>query len=129
MIEPVEIKIVIAGSRTLTPNVDDIDRALEEFAIAWRPFIVVSLVSGRAPGADRAGEAWARARGVPIKPYPAEWHLYGNGAGHRRNTTMSIAGDALLAFWNGHSPGTRDMIRKMQAAGKPHYVKRVDDRI
>lgn len=120
------VRLVIAGSRHLTPNVDDIDRALAVARIAWlRDDNVAAVISGCAPGVDTAGEEWARARGVAVLPYPAEWSRFGNAAGMKRNARMADAGDALLAFWNGHSPGTRDMIRQMERRGKPLYVVRV----
>lgn len=118
------MKLIIAGSRTLTPNVDDIDAALAAWARV-AGIRITAIVSGKAPGADTAGEEWARARGIPVLPYPAEWERFGTAAGPKRNARMADAGDALLAFWNGHSPGTRDMIRQMERRGKPMWIVRV----
>lgn len=120
------MRLIIAGSRHLTPNVDDIDRALAVARLAWLcDEDVRAVVSGCAPGVDTAGEAWARARGVAVLPYPAEWSRFGSAAGMKRNARMADAGDRLIAFWNGHSPGTHDMIRQMERRGKPIYVVRV----
>jgi hypothetical protein len=39
---------------------------------------------------------------------------------------MAQAGDVLLAFWKGRSPGTQHIIGCMQQLGKPVVVIRVD---
>jgi len=39
---------------------------------------------------------------------------------------MAQAGDMLLAFWDGQSPGTRHLITCMQQLGKPVVVIRTD---
>ena len=38
------------------------------------------------------------------------WNVYGKSAGYRRNVEMGLYGDALIAFWDGFSKGTRLMI-------------------
>jgi hypothetical protein len=35
---------------------------------------------------------------------------------------MSEYADALLAFWDGTSPGTKNMIKCMKLEGKPYKV-------
>jgi uncharacterized phage-like protein YoqJ len=52
--------------------------------------------------------------------YPANWRKYGKRAGHRRNQQMADNADALIALWDGESPGTRDMIRRME--NKPTII-------
>jgi len=39
---------------------------------------------------------------------------------------MAQAGDMLVAFWDGQSPGTQHMIGCMQQLGKPVVVIRTD---
>ena len=80
-------------------------------------------VSGGARGADRRGEAYARARGRRCEVLAADWTT-GRGAGYERNRRMAAVADALVAFWDGQSRGTADMIRLMQTAGKPVRVVR-----
>jgi hypothetical protein len=36
--------------------------------------------------------------------------MYGKGAGYIRNATMAKNADAVIAFWDGNSPGTKHMI-------------------
>ena len=46
----------------------------------------------------------------PIKRFPADWENLGRGAGYVRNVQMAFYADALIAFWDGESRGTKHMI-------------------
>jgi len=74
----------------------------------------IEIVSGRANGADRLGELFAKDYNLKIKYFPADWDLYGKSAGYRRNGDMAkyAAEDngVLVAFWDGKSKGTKHMI-------------------
>lgn len=61
-------------------------------------------------GADFLGEKYAAEKGYPVKPFPADWKKFGKSAGPIRNREMGAYGDAGIGFWDGHSPGTKDMI-------------------
>lgn len=63
-----------------------------------------------AQGADMLGEKYAKECGYEIHYYPADWKQYGRRAGPIRNEKMAQAADALVAFWDGSSPGTKNMI-------------------
>lgn len=97
----------------------DVRRAMA--AIDWE---VTEVVSGGARGADTLGEKWASDRKIPIKRFPADWSI-GKHAGHVRNAEMAEYGDALVALWNGISPGTRSMIKMAQLRGLKVFVYRV----
>src|SRR5262249_60988073 len=77
----------------------------------------VSILSGRAAGADAMGEAYAVDRGYNVLRFEARWDLFGKSAGPLRNQQMAEADDALVAFWNGRSRGTADMIARAKARG------------
>jgi glycerophosphoryl diester phosphodiesterase len=81
-----------------------------------------TVVSGTAAGADSWGEAWACWYGVPVERFPAHWTTYGRSAGARRNRQMARGADALVAVWDGVSPGTRDMIDVATRAGLRVFV-------
>jgi hypothetical protein len=98
------MRTIIAGSRTAT-NYDDLPRAIA--SASWRPTLVIS---GSARGADVLGERWARENNIPLRLMPANWAKNGDCAGYIRNVEMAHHADALLALWNGKSPGTRHMI-------------------
>lgn len=85
------------------------------------------IVQGGAPGVDRVAATWARTHGVACREYPAQWNQFGTAAGRMRNMAMAKEADALVAFWNGESPGTSNMIRQMQIAKKPIFVAYYDE--
>ena len=101
------MRCIIAGSRDAT-------KWQVRFAIVacdWS-LDITEVVSGGARGADRYGEEWARACDIPVRKFPALWGKYGKSAGQRRNTQMAQNADALIAIWDGVSPGTEDMIQQ-----------------
>jgi hypothetical protein len=76
---------------------------------------VAAVVSGGADGVDAAAAALADVGGVPLTVLEPDWDTYGEAAGPRRNTKIVQRADAVLAFWNGTSPGTRDTLAKARA--------------
>ena len=70
----------------------------------------IEIMSGTAIGADRLGERFAMYRQLTIHRFPADWDTHGKSAGYKRNEEMAIFGDALIAFWDGKSKGTKHMI-------------------
>lgn len=115
------MKLCIAGSRNIEPSLEYIAQALGggDEDEAWHP---THIISGGARGADRAGEDWAFANGVPVVVMPAQWGQHGKKAGPIRNKEMATEADALLAFWDGVSSGTAHMIATMRTLGKPVRV-------
>lgn len=75
---------------------------------------ITEVVCGKAKGADSLGEDWAIENGIPVDEYPADWARYGRGAGPVRNKQMADNADALIAFWDGYSKGTWNMIQLAQ---------------
>ena len=51
-----------------------------------------------------------------------DYPRYGRGAPFRRNLEIATHADALLAFWDGQSRGTRHTIELCRAAGMPVTV-------
>ncbi len=117
-----EYKLIVAGSRNFQ-NYPLLKVKLDLFLKGRLPF--VEIVSGHAQGADQLGEKYAQERGLVLKTFPAEWAKWGRGAGLLRNGEMAAYADALIAFWDGKSRGTADMIKKMRQAGKPFKVVEV----
>lgn len=108
-------RVIVAGSRSF----DDFDlmtRKLDALLASLpRP---VEIVSGTARGADRMGEAYAKAHQWPCSRHPAQWDLYGKKvAGHIRNQHMAWYASHLVAFHDGQSTGTRNMIATARADG------------
>ena len=84
----------------------------------------IIIVSGHAPGADLIGEQYARDRKYGCSIYPAMWSKYGKAAGPMRNRQMAEQSQALIAFWNGTSKGTKNMIETARELGLLVRVKR-----
>ncbi len=79
------------------------------------------IVSGHADGADKLGERYAAERGLALTVMPADWGRNGKAAGVLRNQSMLDyacgATPLLVAFWDGWSRGTADMIRRARNRG------------
>ena len=113
------MRTIIAGSRGVT-SPDAV-----EAAVFGASFPVSVVLSGTARGVDRLGEDWARANGVPVERYPAGWNTYGKSAGYRRNEEMASRAEALIAIWDGESPGTKHMIDIARRKGLRVYVDQI----
>lgn len=112
------MKLIIAGSRDVY-DVALVAKVVEESGIDVSK--VTEVVSGHANGIDKAGEEWAKVRGIPVKTFPAKWRQYGNAAGPIRNAEMAEYADYLIAITTG-GPGTTDMIFQMTKRKKPQYT-------
>lgn len=114
------MKIGIVGSRSFD------DRAKGFCAIAWilhkRGISMSLMVSGGAAGADRIGEEYADANGIPKLVYPADWKRYGRQAGFIRNGYIIRDSDIIIALWDMKSHGTKDDLTKAADYGKPSYI-------
>ena len=109
-------KIIVAGSRNfqnyplLCKEIDKVRDKIE------------CIVSGDAKGADTLGCTYAYDNNIPVKHFPADWTKYGMAAGYIRNHEMGDYADELIAFWDGTSPGTKDMIDYMTKLNKKVVV-------
>lgn len=84
----------------------------------------IQIVCGMARGADKLGEQYAKERGYKVIYMPADWDIDGRSAGFKRNIKMAEYADALVAFWDGKSSGTRHMIETAKFKGLDIRVKR-----
>ena len=110
--------VIVAGSR----NFNDYELLTAKLDKILSKRDNVQIVSGGARGADSLGERYAKEHNLPLKIFPANWDLYGRSAGYRRNEQMAEYADALVAFWDGESHGTKHMIETAQAMGLPLRV-------
>ncbi len=100
------MKVIIAGGRTFKDYVTM--RNYCDLILSNQKDI--EIVSGTANGADKLGEQYAREKRYALKQFPADWDTYGKGAGYKRNEQMALYADALIAFWDKKSRGTKHMI-------------------
>ena len=106
------VLLVVAGTREYA-NQEEIWARLDKYhARCKEQGIDLVIIEGEARGPDLISRWWAEARGVPFKPFPADWDEHGKAAGFIRNELMAKAGTHVLAFWDGVSNGTNDMIER-----------------
>lgn len=70
----------------------------------------IKICCGMARGADKLGSVYAKRKGHGVMNFPANWDKHGKAAGIIRNKQMGDYADALIAFWDGSSRGTKHMI-------------------
>lgn len=100
------MKIIIAGSR----NFNDYNLLKSKCNFFLKNQDHIEIVSGMARGADQLGLQYASENNCPVTKFPADWKNFGTKAGYIRNLQMAVYADALIAFWNGKSRGTKMMI-------------------
>lgn len=102
------MKIIIAGSRSF----NDYNLLLSECNNFLKLHNITNpeIVSGTANGADKLGEQFAKQYNFKLAKFPANWNLHGKSAGYKRNQQMAEYADALIAFWDTQSKGTKHMI-------------------
>ena len=65
---------------------------------------------------------------MTCKVFPADWKKWGKAAGPIRNREMLLyakeRAPVIVAFWNGISSGTRDMIEQAENAGVEVHIVR-----
>lgn len=113
------MKLIIAGSRDFADY--DLLKKSVDALIGEEP---VEIISGGARGADSLGKWYATVNNFPVTTVLPDWKKYGRAAGPLRNGEMAKIADTLIAFWDGESSGTRDMIRQATEKGlRVHVVK------
>ena len=100
-------RVIIAGGRDFN-DYERLERSMDKLLVNITEDVAV--VCGMAHGADTLGETYAKNRGYIVHYFPADWEKFGKSAGYKRNEQMAQNADALVAFWNGNSRGTKHMI-------------------
>ena len=106
-------KVIIAGSRGFS-NYKLLREKCNEYLREKRKEYNIIIISGGARGADTLGEKYAQDEGFSLEVFQANWNKFGKSAGFRRNEQMAEVADALIAFWDGKSHGTKHMIEIME---------------
>jgi len=115
-------RVIICGGRDFCDKelcFKALDKLLEEFDN-------LEIVSGHAKGADAFGEEYARIHFLKTAIFKPDWKKYGRGAGPIRNSEMlkyAMEGiPVVIAFWNGKSKGTQNMIDRARKANAKVYI-------
>lgn len=117
------MKVLVCGSR----GFNDL-QLLEGVLDALGP---TEIIHGDARGADRIAGAYAERLGIVCRRFPAAWETYGRRAGYVRNQQMLDEGqpDIVIAFWDGESKGTWNMIRLAEKSKIPVKVVYPEDKL
>ena len=108
------MKIIIAGTRTFN-DYELLKKICDEtFADNLEEN---EIVSEGAKGADLLGERYAKEKGYKITRFIPDWNQFGKSAGPIRNREMAKYADGLIAFWDGESRGTKNMIEEAKREG------------
>jgi hypothetical protein len=120
------LNIIVAGSRTFTDFnllVATCDTVIRE----CYSDLPIKIIEGGAKGADALGRRYAHLRKYPVETFPAQWSVYGKAAGYKRNEQMAKVSQALIAFWEKESRGTKHMIDIAKQNGLRVFVLRIED--
>lgn len=77
------------------------------------------VISGGARGVDTYAADAARAFGLVLVEYAADWAAEPRAGGMIRNRLIVDQADRVVAFWDGYSPGTSNTIKLVRKAQKP----------
>lgn len=113
------MKVLVCGSRDWT-----------SWPLIWETLNGLGpntiIVHGDARGADKMAGHVANKLGYEVRPYPANWSLYGVAAGPRRNRAMfdTEQPDLVICFHNdlNASKGSRHMVQYARSRGCPVNV-------
>lgn len=111
------MKIAIIGSRNVI--VTDLQRYLPEG--------VTEIVSGGAKGVDTYAREYAHANGLKLTEFLPAYDRYGRGAPLKRNLQIIHYADAVIAFWDGKSRGTKHVIDTCNSQNIPITVYQVNE--
>jgi hypothetical protein len=95
--------VVVSGSRDWEDK-----ESIRRFLLKHNPDLVIQ---GGTRGVDRLAKEVCEEEGITCETVKADWRRYGGAAGFIRNSWMLDRNpDLVLAFWDGASPGTKNMI-------------------
>lgn len=106
------MRVAVIGSRNLYP---------EDLGV-WLPEGVTEIISGGAAGVDTCAKNYALAHGIKYTEFLPEYEKYGRAAPLKRNLTIIKHADLVLAFWDGHSKGTKHVIDNCQKQNIPFLL-------
>ncbi|MBQ7133091.1 MAG: DUF2493 domain-containing protein [Ruminococcus sp.] len=86
----------------------------------------ITIFSGHCSGTDALAERNAEENNYSLELFPAQWNKYGRSAGPIRNEIMVAKCDYVIAFWDGTSKGTKNLIDNAVKYNKPLRVKLID---
>lgn len=123
-----KFRIIVAGGRDLPVNDKSIAATMKAIKQISKSPNHVELFTGMARGADQLPVHIFHKYGMAIRRFPAKWTdehgKYNPEAGFERNHEMGDEATHLIAFWDGMSSGTKDMIAYAKSKGLVVFVIR-----
>ena len=116
-------RVIVAGSREFK-DYQLLEKTLDDFLQDQQE--PTRILCGMAHGADELGLLYAHRHNYELEKHSAKWDIHGKRAGFIRNEEMANNADALIAFWDGESHGTKDMIERAKEHGLHVKVIRYD---
>lgn len=119
------MRVIVAGKRDFFDKefiYKHLDKIFDTFG---RPDIIIE---GGASGVDTTARMYALEHHIPSRTFFAKWDTHGKAAGPIRNKEMAKYASKdtnahLIAFWDGESKGTKNMIDTAKSHGiKTHIV-------
>ncbi len=120
------MKVIICGSRNVS-EADAVFLVIDAIRESGWSNCIKEVIHGDARGIDSVADAVCRQK-HKVTPVPAEWDKFGNSAGPIRNKKMADMADAVIAIWDGKSPGTSNMIQTACKAGLPVFIFPLNER-
>ena len=94
------MKLAIIGSRNI--HIDDLS--------PYIPADCDEIISGGARGVDTCAAEYARSHNLKLTEFLPDYKKYGRAAPIVRNRAIVETADAVIAFWDGSSRGTKSVI-------------------
>jgi hypothetical protein len=108
------MKLAVIGSRNFT-DYDFFKEKLEYLTQNIEEDIV--YVSGGAIGTDSLCKRYCKENKYELIEFLPDYKQYGKAATHIRNSQIVEFSDALIAFFNGSSPGSKSTLEKAKKKG------------
>lgn len=108
------MRVAVIGSRTF----QDYDFLKDSLKCIH----ITEIISGGDTGADQLAEKYATEKEIPLRVIPHTDHPETLGAPSRTYAIVTMA-QIVVAFWDGKSPGTADLLKYARQKDKKVVIK------
>jgi hypothetical protein len=111
--------LIVAGTRKIFESAKQYvytEIGREVIALEGRGYSV-EILTGGSGDVDNVGNRYALDNKIEVHTFVADWRKFDKAAGPIRNEYMARNANGLIAFWDGKSPGTKDMITRAEKFG------------
>lgn len=108
------MRVAVVGSRGFN------DMAYLEATLSGYP--ITHIVSGGAIGADTLAVEYAKKHKIPFTEHKPKYEQYGKSAPLLRNVIIVEDCEAVIAFWDGVSRGTKHTIDQARRTDRSVFI-------